>query len=392
MTHPRNAPPRRGFDTAEYRARTHKAQALMQEQDLAGLLLTTEPDVRYFSGFHTAFWQSPTRPWFLFVPADGAPIAIIPEIGADLMRSTWVEDVRTWSAPSPGDDGISLLTDLLMPLSNARQKLGVMAGHETHLRMPLNDWQRLLSAVPGVQIADATRLVQGLRMVKSEAEIEKLRYICALGSATFEDIPNHIQAGAPLDQVFRHFRQSALRQGVDDAPYVVGGAAPGGYRDVISPPTARPLASGDILMIDSGCTWDGYFCDFDRNWAIGEASEDAQRAYDVLWRATEAGIDAARPGRTCSDVFRAISSVIKEMDVSGGDIGRLGHGLGMQLTEQPSIAGSDDTQLVEDMVLTIEPSLSYGGSQMMVHEENIVVTRTGARLLTRRAPADLPVI
>ena len=145
-------------------------------------------------------------------------------------------------------------------------------------------------------------------------------------------------------------------------------------------------------MMDTGCTWDGYFCDFDRNWVIGETDDTAKRAYDVLWRATEAGIDAAKPGNTCADLHQAMTSVLSELDTSGGDVGRLGHGLGMQLTEQPSHAPFDNTVLEENMVLTIEPSLSYGDGLMMVHEENIVVTKEGARLLTKRAAREIPLL
>ena len=384
--------PERGFSQAEYEARTASAQAKMAQAGFSGLLLLNEPEVRYFSGFHTLFWQSPTRPWFLFVPAEGRPIAIIPEIGAELMRSTWLEDIRTWSAPSPNDDGISLLTELLFPLAKQGAMIGVMKGHETALRMPLGDWERLVAALPGLRIGDATGLVQGLRMVKSAAEVEKLAHICSIGSATFARVPEILSKGMPLEDAFRTFRREALAQGADDAPYVVGGAEQGGYRDVISPPSHKPLESGDILMIDTGCTWDGYFCDFDRNWAIGAAGDPAKRAYDVLWRATEAGIAAARPGATCSDLFHIMSSVIAEIDNTGGDVGRLGHGLGMQLTEQPSHAAFDTTELKENMVLTLEPSLSYGDGLMMVHEENIVVTPEGGHLLTTRAAADLPII
>ncbi len=385
-------PPERGFPPAEFAARTDRAQALMAREGLAGLLLTTEADLRYFSGFHTLFWQSPTRPWFLFVPAAGKPVAIIPEIGADLMRRTWLDDTRTWSAPAPQDDGISLLTELLAPLAGKAARIGVMMGHETHLRMPLADWERLIAGLPGLRIADATGLVQGLRMVKSPAEIDKIAHICAIGSASFARVPDLVAEGMPLEEVFRAFRREALAQGADDAPYLVGGADRGGYRDVISPPTRKPLQRGDILMLDTGLTWDGYFCDFDRNWAVGHADDTARRAYDVLWRATEAGIAAARPGATCRDLFHAMSAVIAEMDASGGDIGRLGHGLGMQLTEQPSHAAFDTTELRENMVLTLEPSLSYGDGLMMVHEEDIVVTPEGGRLLTARAAPGLPVI
>ncbi|MGC1427165.1 MAG: Xaa-Pro peptidase family protein [Albidovulum sp.] len=384
--------PPRGFVDAEFATRTRNAQALMAKQGVAGLLLLSEPDVRYFSGFQTLFWQSPTRPWFLFVPAEGKPIAVIPEIGAALMRTTWIKDIRSWSAPNPADDGISLLTDLLSPLAKAGARLGVMKGHETALRMPLGDWERLITGLPGLKIADATGLVQGLRMVKSAAEIEKLSHICAIGSATFARVPEIISVGMPLDDAFRAFKREALALGADDVPYLVGGADQGGYVDVISPPSRRPLRAGDVLMLDTGSTWDGYFCDFDRNWAIGRADDPARRAYDVLWRATEAGIAAARPGNTCQDLFLAMSAVIAEMDDSGGDIGRLGHGLGMQLTEQPSHAAFDTTILQENMVLTLEPSLSYGKGLMMVHEENIIVGQNGGQLLTTRAAPELPVI
>ncbi len=384
--------PERGFTATEFAARTERAQQRMAQDGIAGILLMTEPEVRYFTGFQTLFWQSPTRPWFLFVPAAGKPVAVIPEIGAALMRRTWIDDIRTWSAPTPADDGISLLADLLAPLARGGAVLGVMKGHETHLRMPLADWERLMATSPGLGITDVTGLVQGLRMVKSEAEIAKLRHICAIGSAAFDAVPEFAAAGQPLDSVFRAFRRAASGLGADDAPYLVGGADQGGYADVISPPSDRPLRRGDVLMLDTGCIWDGYFCDFDRNWAIGTADDRARRAYDVLWRATEAGIAAARPGNSCRDLFIAMSSVIAEMDNSGGDVGRLGHGLGMQLTEQPSHAGFDRTELAENMVLTIEPSLSYGKGLMMVHEENIVVRADGAELLTRRAPPDLPVI
>ncbi len=387
-----NTAPKRGFSETEFRQRTIKAQSLMASEGLVGLLLMGEQDVQYFTGFQTLFWQSPTRPWFIFVPAEGKPIAVIPEIGAELMRRGWLEDIRTWGAPAPQDDGISLLTELLDPFAKKREKIGVMKGHETKLQMPLGDWERLMAGVSGLRTADCTEIVQGLRMVKSAAEIEKLAHVCGIGSAAFAQVPQIMSEGQPLEDVFRTFRIAALHAGADDAPYVVGAANQGGYADVISPPNQHPLQKGDVLMLDTGLTWDGYFCDLDRNWAIQQVSDEAKRAYDVLYRATEAGINAARPGNTCRDLFMAMSNVIAEMDNSGGDIGRLGHGLGMQLTEQPSHAAFDSTELKENMVLTIEPSLSYGDGLMMVHEENIVVRSEKAELLTTRAAPELPVI
>ncbi|WP_282047337.1 M24 family metallopeptidase [Roseibium album] len=384
--------PMRGFPEAEFAARTEQAQKGMAAAGLGGLLLMTEAEVRYFTGFHTLFWQSPTRPWFVFVPPVGKPVAVIPEIGAELMRSTWLDDIRTWSAPCPDDDGLSLLTELLAPLAQAGKTIGVMKGHETALRMPLGDYERLVAGLPGLSIADATALIRGLRMVKSDREIEKLAHICAIGSRIFASVPELAHEGQPLEDLFRAVRREGLALGADDVPYLVGGADQGGYRDVISPPSRRPLANGDILMLDTGAIWDGYYCDFDRNFAIGTADDASRRAYDVLWRATEAGIDAARTGATCRQLFQTMQAVIAELDDQGGDVGRLGHGLGMQLTEWPSHAAFDHTVLQENMVLTLEPSLSYGDGRIMVHEENIVVRKDGPELLSERAPRDLPVI
>jgi len=94
-------------------------------------------------------------------------------------------------------------------------------------------------------------MVQGLRMVKSESEIEKLAHICGIGSRAFGQVPNLMSEGQPLEDVFRTFRIAALQEGADDAPYVVGAADQGGYADVISPPNQRPLQKGDVLMLDT---------------------------------------------------------------------------------------------------------------------------------------------
>jgi Xaa-Pro aminopeptidase len=384
--------PERGFSVGEFELRLQRAQNLMRSQNLDGILLMSEPEVRYFSGFHTLFWLSPTRPWFLFIPIEGKPIAIIPEIGAALMRETWIEDIRTWSAPSPDDDGISLLLDLLSPLSNQGGRLGIMKGHETSLRMPLADYERLMASLPGLNLVDATHLVRSLRMVKSEAEIEKIAHICTIASNAFSRANEIFYEGQPFAETFRAFRMECLAQGADDVPYLAGGADIGGYQDIISPPSQRLLQKGDILMLDTGATFDGYYCDFDRNYAIGKDDKLSRRAHDTLWRATQAGLAAAKPGATCRELFQAMNGVITDMDYQGGDVGRMGHGLGMQLTEQPSHAAFDETILEENMVITLEPSLSYGDGRIMVHEENIVVQNGAPRLLSRRADQQLPII
>ncbi|HBJ47898.1 MAG TPA: peptidase M24, partial [Deltaproteobacteria bacterium] len=82
----------------------------------------------------------------------------------------------------PKDDGITLLLDLLEPLSIRGSRLGIMKGHETSLRMPLGDYESLMSGLPGMELVDATDILRSLRMVKSEAEIEKISHICNIAS------------------------------------------------------------------------------------------------------------------------------------------------------------------------------------------------------------------
>jgi len=373
------------FPPWEYERRLDLAQRAMRKHRLDALLFTTEAELRYFTGFRTLFWQSPTRPWFLVVPAEGKPIAVIPTIGENLMATTWIDDIRTFSSPHADDDGLSLLTSVLRSTS----RVGMPMGRETSLRMPLNDLTRLRNALPATEFCDAMELVQALRMVKSELEIEVISKICAVASEAFENAPNLLREGQSLKDTFRAFRIDLLQRGADDVPYLVGGAGPGGYDDVISPPSDKPLEAGDVLMLDTGATLSGYFCDFDRNFAIGQASSDARTAYARLHAATEAAIEAARPGMTCADLFKLMNDRIGG---TGSNVGRLGHGLGMQLTEAPSLIDFDETILQEGMVITLEPSMDLSEGKMMVHEENIVIRDGPAQLLSRRAAPELPIL
>ena len=364
----------------------------MDRGELTALLLTTEPEIRYFTGYLTQFWQSPTRPWFLILPSSGKPIAVIPAIGAECMGRTWSDDIRTWSSPAPEDEGVSLLAEALHELLGSGDTLGLMQGPETHLRMPLSDFERLQSRLQGIATADATPIIRSLRMVKSGGEIEKISYACACASDVFEALPDLIHAGMPVDEVFRNFKIASLQAGIDDVSYLVGGAGSGGYGDIISPPSNQPLAMGDILILDTGCIFDGYFCDFDRNYAIGAADDASIAAHACVYDATEAGFAAAKPGNTTTDIFNAMQQVMERGGALGNDVGRLGHGLGMQLTEWPSNTATDQTVIEPGMVLTLEPGMGYGDGKVMVHEENIVIEETGATWLSRRAPPKMPVI
>lgn len=372
------------FEHSEYRSRVSAAQTRMAKDGFDALLFTTEAELRYFTGFRTLFWQSPTRPWYLVIPSSGDPVAVIPSIGADLMARSWVSDIRTWASPDPEDEGVSLLTDVLQ----GSARIGTPMGQEASLRMPLAYFERLRRGL-NAEFCDATPLIKALRMVKSEGEIAIIRKICGIASATFDRAEEFIHEGQPLAEAFRAFKIALLEAGAEEVPYLVGGAGQGGYSDVISPPSNTPLCGGDVLMLDTGSTLQGYFCDFDRNFAIGTAAEDARAAYRALWASTEAGLEAATAGTLCSDLFRAMAAALPTEESS---VGRFGHGLGMQLTEWPSISANDHTPLEAGMVMTLEPSFEFAPGRMLVHEENILITDGAPVLLTTRAAQEMPII
>ena len=387
--------PQRQFMLAEFEQRLARAQTMMRALKLDAVLLTTETNVRYFSGYFTQFWQSPTRPWFLILPLTGKPIAVIPTIGVVGMSNTWVEDIRAWPSPFPEDDGVSLLSQTLADLPKRFGRLGMTLGRETHLRMPQQQVQSLYAS-NHFDLVDVSREVLHLRSLKSAAEINRVAHICGVTSNAFAELPNFARIGMTEREVVAAFRMELLHQGADHSPFIVSSSGPDGYDDIIMGPTDRLVESGDVLIIDTGTVWQGYFCDFDRNWCFGDCSDETKSAYATVYQATNAGFEAAKPGNTTSDLYRAMWPIMHAGGALGNDVGRLGHGLGSDLTEWPSNTATDDTVLEVGMIMTLEPGMSYlnksGQVKQMVHEENIVITEEGAQWLSIRAAAELPLL
>lgn len=361
---------------------------MMADCGIDALLLTTEPEVRYFTGYLTRFWESPAQPWFLVVPASGDPVAVIPTIGAAFMGRTWITDIRTWRSPDYDDYGVGLLADTLYELGAA--KVATPMGLETHLRMPLDNFDMLQGAIGSKIISDGG-IIPALRMIKSDVEIAAIQAACDVANRAFARVPEIAGVGMPLSTVFRKFQMLCLDEGADFVPYLAGGAGQGEYYDVISPASDVPLQDGDILMLDTGLTVNGYFCDFDRNFAVGSVTDASQAAHGKLIDAVNAAMKVVKPGATAAQLFHAMDAIVTG-GADGSDTGRLGHGMGMQLTEWPSLIPADKTVLAEGMVLTLEPGIDVGGGKMLVHEENIVVTDTGARFLSAPYTRDMAVL
>ena len=382
---------KKGFADEEFENRTLRAQEIMHEYELDGILLTTPQNIRYFTGYDSQFWESPTRPWFVIVPLSGKPIAIVPEIGESEFKKTWLDEIKTWPSPRPEDEGVSLLKSNLENVKKTFGQIGLELGSEMALRMPISDFLKLKEVV-GTNLVDGSNAIWDMRMIKTNEEIKKIKFVCSIASDAYNALPSTLSIGNTEREAVHKLKIDILNRGADSVPFMPGISGQGGVSQIVCGPTDRILDDGDILFIDTGSTFDGYFCDFDRNYAFGRVASDVEKVYQILWQATEIGIKTAIPGATTNDIFNAMNKVIQDGGTIGNNVGRLGHGLGLQLTEPPSHRLGEKTVIKENMVLTIEPAMEYAPGKMIVHEENIIIQQDGAELITKRAPKEIPVI
>nr|WP_235864286.1 Xaa-Pro peptidase family protein [Pseudorhizobium flavum] len=364
----------------------------MSRTGLDAIVLTSEANVEYLSGFETTFaWVTPSRPWYFVVPRVGDAIAIIPEIGLTNWQNTsWCDRIETWPSPRPADEGISLLATHLDQISRRHGKVGFEIGPESRIGMPVSDLLRMQKSL-GFELVDCTMLMAAVRSIKSASEINRIRHICEIAGKAFAELPSTVRVGDTEKEIYRGFSANLLLNGADKVPYVSIASGQGGYESIIMGPTDRIARKGDVLILDTGSKCGGYFCDYDRNFSFGPPSAEVARVYEALWHATDAGIEAARPGKTAADVFHAQADVLISYGFEVGNVGRFGHGLGKVITEHPSNAPGDETVLLPGMVLTVEPSAMFGGG-IMAHEEDIVITEGEAEVLSPRASREIQVI
>ena len=382
----------RGFLKKEYKDRVFNLQKKMQYNNIDLVLITSPHNFRYFTGLDSYFWESPTRPWFLLIPQSEDPIAVIPSIGETVLNKTWIKKVFTWPSPQPEDEGITILTKSLKSLIKNNGNIGCEIGQESNLRMSISDFDKLRANLSEFNFVNASKIIWQIRMIKSVNEIEKIKKIISIASNVFDNLFNHIKIGMTEIEICSFFKQELIKKGADHILYMSCASGQGGYDQIICDPSEKKLQDGDILIIDTGSTFDGYFCDFDRNYGFGNIKKETNDAYLILWEASEKALGKAKPGFTCKDISNAMSSILNKSNLPSNSVGRMGHGLGLQLTEPPSIMYNDKTVLKENMILTIEPSYEYLPGKMLVIEENILITKDGFELLTSRTPKILPII
>ena len=279
----------RGFYKAEYKERVLKTQKLMEKKNVDILLISSPQNFRYFTGLDSYFWESSTRPWFLLISQNIEPIAVVPSIGETALKKTWIENIKTWQSPNPEDEGISTLTNEILSISKKKPKIGCELGKENFLRITINDFNKLKNNLSDSDFIDASSIIWEMRMIKSKNEIDKIKKIISIASQAFDELQNYINIGQSEIEITNIMKKKLIDLGADHTLYMSCASGLGGYDQIICDPTEKKLNEGDVLVIDTGTTYDGYFCDFDRNFGFGKISDSVVKTNDILWEALEIG-------------------------------------------------------------------------------------------------------
>ena len=378
------------FPKEEYLKRLDNIHKKLENENIDAIVITSPANFRYFSGLDSNFWESPTRPWFLIISKNGKIKALVPSIGLSAIESTFIKDIEVWQSPNPKDEGTSLLKKIIKTFEK-NSNIGFELGMETYLRMSIKEFLKIKKDLQEYNFIDSTNIVWSLRKIKSDLEIKNIEKVCSITSKVFNNLINKISLGMSEREIATIFKKDLINNGVDYIMYLSCASGINGYNQIICNPSEKKIGDGDILIIDTGSTLNGYYCDFDRNFGFGNINQKSLDAYNKLWNATEKTLEIIKPGISCKEVYESLSKNLFSSNVKSS-VGRMGHGFGLQLTEPPSIMIDDNTILEKNMILALEPSIEIENDLMLVHEENILITQNGNRLLTSRTPKELPVI
>ena len=378
------------FPKEEYLKRLDNIHKKLENENIDAIVITSPANFRYFSGLDSNFWESPTRPWFLIISKNGKIKALVPSIGLSAIESTFIKDIEVWQSPNPKDEGTSLLKKIIKTFPK-NSNIGFELGMETYLRMSIKEFLKIKKDLKEYNFIDSTNIVWSLRKIKSNIEIKNIEKICSITSKVFDNFINKISLGMSEREIATLFKKELINNGVDYIMYLSCASGINGYNQIICNPSEKKLGDGDILIIDTGSTLNGYFCDFDRNFGFGNINQKSLNAYNKLWDATEKTLEIIKPGISCKEIYESLSKNLFSNNIKS-KVGRMGHGFGLQLTEPPSIMIDDNTILEKNMILALEPSIEIENGLILVHEENVLITENGNKLLTTRTPKELPVI
>ena len=384
------------FPVTEYRARFERAQRFMADHDLDALLVTGKENVVYFTGLLTVGWISKHRPLGALLPREGdGPILIVPESLAHVAHaSSWIERVKfwgggTWYAGIPKDP-IDAIVEATNELKLGQGRLGLELGYGQRLAMPQSDFEALKSALPHANFRDGSALIWRLRMVKSPAEIDALRVACQATTKAFEVTFVAMREGMNEREISALMLREMSVTGYPPG-FVMVRSGPDKYQMINVTPFDKPVNRGELVVVDAGAIYKDYWADTMRMASIGEPTDEQWRYFEANRASQQAGVDVIRPGLPGKRVFETAVDALRELGMERqAKIERIGHGVGLDVHEPPSLDGNTDVTLEEGMVLTVEPIITdaEGRGGKCAREDVVVVNRDGHEILST-FPKDL---
>ena len=230
----------------------------------------------------------------------------------------------------------------------------------------------------GIDLVARKGLVEQLRAVKDEGELETFRHACAITDRMFERLVSEVKfVGRPERDVAWDITRLYHEEGAEEQAFEsIVGAGPTGAR-----PHARAgervIEAGELVVIDTGCRVGGYVSDYTRTLATGELDGEMRDAYDVVLAAQQAGLDAIRAGVTGVDADAAARDVIEGSAFAGAFGHGLGHGLGLDVHEAPRLSTESPDTLAAGNVVTVEPGVYLPGRFGIRIEDDVIVTQNG---------------
>jgi len=366
----------------ERERRFDRARQLMHTHQIDAIALIGGTSLVYFTGIR---WWNSERLFVCILPQKGAPFYVCPAFEEERAREQMRESpagtdskVYTWQED---EDPYVLVKKGLSDLGLTGGKLGI----EERVTFVFSDGLR--KANPAFEILSATPVTAGCRAVKSAAELKLMQLANDVTLSVYEAAWKSMHPGMTNHQVSEWIGKAYEQVGFPgDASCQVDAwsALPHGS---IQP---QIVHEGSLVLIDDGCTIEGYESDISRSFTIGKASDRMKKVFDIVHRAQAAALAAARPGVACGAVDAAARKVIDDAGFGpryAHFTHRVGHGIGMDGHEWPYLVKGNTTLLERGMTFSDEPGIYLRGEFGIRLEDDMVITADGARLFTPQSPS-----
>lgn len=346
----------------------------LQTSGLDAVILNPGPTLTHLTGLRFHLME---RPVVLMFAKDQAPVIVLPELELQKVASLPYK-LQVFAYPENPSEWDGVFRRAAQSLNLEGKQIGV---EPRQLR--LLEFRHVKAGAPEADYPDASEVLSSLRLRKDQAEIEAMRHAVQIAQQALEATIPSIKVGMTEKELSSELVVQLLHHGSDPempfAPIVSGG--PNSANPHASP-TERKLKAGDLLVVDWGATYDGYISDLTRTFAVGEVDDEYRKIHEIVREANAAGRAAARPGVPCAKVDNAARAVIEQSGYGTYFTHRTGHGIGMEGHEEPYIRG-DNMQLLESgMAFTVEPGIYLPDRNGVRIEDNVVITETGADVLS----------